>query len=342
MRYYVGMDLHSNNTVIGIIDEDRKRIHKRKLQNDFQLIKNELQPFQKDISGIVIESTFNWYWLVDGLMESGYKVHLANPSAIVQYEGIKHTNDYTDAFHLADLLKLGILCEGYIYPKEQRQIRDLLRKRLLLVRQRVAIILSFENMYNRSTGKKIRVNEIQLLTAKQLERIFQGEYNKYAANALLRVINSLDQEINEIEKKLRHGIKLNPDFQNLLTVPGIGTILALTIALETGDINRFPSVGNYASYCRCVGSTRLSNDRKKGENNRKNGNKYLSWAFVEAAHQAKRRYDYVTKFYQRKLSQKNNIIAIKAIAHKIARACYFIMKDKVEFSPQRAFGQSNN
>jgi len=116
VRYFAGLDLHSNNTVIGFVDDKGRRIYRASVQNFLKLILNELEPFQHKMAGVVVESTFNWYWLVDGLIEAGYEMHLANPAAIKQYEGFKYTNDFHDAFYLADLLRLGILAEGYIYP----------------------------------------------------------------------------------------------------------------------------------------------------------------------------------------------------------------------------------
>ena len=132
--------------------------------------------------------------------------------------------------------------------------------------------------------------------------------------------------------------QLRAEYKKLLTAPGIGIILGLTIMLETGDITRFPSVGNYVSYCRCVRSARLANGKSKGEGNSKNGNKYLSWAYVEAVNAAKRDYSYVRRYYQKKMAKTNNVVAIKAISHKLARACYYIIKNQEVFNPQKAFG----
>ena len=122
-------------------------------------------------------------------------------------------------------------------------------------------------------------------------------------------------------------------------MPGIGEILALTIMLETGDIRRFASVGNFASYCRCVGSQKISNGKKKGKGNTKNGNKYLAWAFVEAAHFAIRYNAKIKSFYQRKKAKTKMVVALKAVAHKLCRACYYIMRDQVAFDVSKAFGQ---
>ena len=119
---------------------------------------------------------------------------------------------------------------------------------------------------------------------------------------------------------------------------GIGKVLALTIMLETGDIKRFKGVGNYVSYCRCVKSVRLTNGKIKGKGNAKNGNPYLAWAFIEAANYAIRWHDPVRRFYQRKCAKTKRVVALKATAHKLARACYHVTRDGVRFDVKRAFG----
>ncbi len=118
MPYYCGIDLHSTNSVVVVIDEADRVAFKKRLRNELRLIVDALAPFREALAGVVVESTYNWYWLVDGLMDAGFKVHLANPAAIHQYSGLKHTDDEDDAAWLAHLLRLGILAEGYIYPRE--------------------------------------------------------------------------------------------------------------------------------------------------------------------------------------------------------------------------------
>jgi len=338
VKYFVGMDLHSSNTVLGILDEKGNRVYKAKVANFLPLILNELEFFRRGIVGVVVESTFNWYWLVDGLMEADYKLHLANPSAIKQYEGLKYIADHHEAFHLANLLRLGILPEGHIYPKQERAIRDLLRKRLMLVRHRTAHILSFQSLYNREKGCRIGGDDVKKLREDDINELFDTDYVVLSAKANISTIGFLKRKIEEIEKIVLGTIKLLPEFQKLKTVTGIGDILGLTISLETGDIRRFAKVGNYSSYCRCVGSQRLSNEKKKREGNRKNGNKYLAWAFIEAANYTKRYCSYARRFYQRKTAQTNKIVAIKALAHKLARASYFVMRDRGDYDPMKAFG----
>jgi transposase len=270
-------------------------------------------------------------------MEHGYKVHLANPSAIKQYEGLKHTDDKWDSFWLAHLLRLNILPEGYIYPKEERPVRDLLRRRLLFVKHRTSHILSLQSMISRNLGTQMSANAIKRLDQEAAETLFDSPHLVLAANSNIAVIHFLKERIKPIEKAVKSHITLREEFRYLLTVPGIGDILALTIMLEVGEIARFPQVGDYSSYCRCVKSERLSNGKKKDENNRKNGNRYLSWAYVEAANFAIRFSPSAQAFYQKKMAKTNGIVAIKALGNKLARASYYIMRDQVPYDPKRLF-----
>jgi len=139
--------LHSDNNVTVLIDEKDEVVYRKRLPNDLRLILEQLSAYQSRVEGIVVESTYNWYWLVDGLMEQGYKVHLANTAAIQQYNGLKYTDDDSDARWLAHLLRLGVLPEGYIYPRAERPVRDLLRKRSQLVRHRTTNLLSIQNLF---------------------------------------------------------------------------------------------------------------------------------------------------------------------------------------------------
>jgi transposase len=337
MKLYGAIDLHSNNNVTVLIDEQDQVVYRKRLTNDLSLIDEQLSPYASSIEGIVVESTYNWYWLVDGLMDKGHRVHLANTAAIQQYEGLKYTDDDSDARWLAHMLRLGVLPQGYIYPKQQRAVRDLLRKRSQLVRQKTANLLSIQNLYTRNTGSSLSANQIKKLTSEQVEDLFSVSDVVLAVKANLSVMRCVEAEIKTLEQVVRERVKLRPAFRYLLTVSGIGQTLALTIMLETGDIGRFPRVGNFASYCRCVGSEKISNGKRKGKGNTKNGNKYLSWAFVEAANFAIRYEPLIARFYQRKKAKTHGVVAIKAVAHKLSRACYYVMRDEVPFDVGRAF-----
>src|SRR6516162_3164190 len=171
MPLYSGIDLHANNSVVELLNEQDQVIYQRRLANHLPEILEALAPYQADVSGVVVESTYNWYWLVDGLMEAGYRVHLATPAAIQQYSGLKYTNDQSDARWLAQLLRLGVLPEGYIYPKAERAVRDVLRKRAHLVRQQTANVLSLQNIIVRNTGVRLSAKRTDALIVEDLERL---------------------------------------------------------------------------------------------------------------------------------------------------------------------------
>ena len=246
-------------------------------------------------------------------------------------------DDRHDAFWLAHVLSLGILPEGYIYPKEDRRVRDLLRKRSFLVRQRTSHILSLQSMIERQTGNRMSSNEIKRLKPEGVELIFKDDYSVLSGKASTSNIEYLSQHIKRIEMAIKEVVKLRVPFTYLQTVPGIGDILALTIMLEVGDISRFAKVGNFSSYCRCVSSSHTSNGKTKGKGNTKNGNRYLAWAFIEAAHFAVRHSERINSYYQRKAAKTNNVVAIKALSNKLARASYYIMRDQVAFKEEALF-----
>ena len=274
---------------------------------------------------------------MDGLQAAGYQVHLVNTTAVKQYDGLKYSDDKCDAFHLAHLMRLGILPTGYIYPKEERAVRDLLRKRMQLVHQRTTHVLSIQNQLTRNTGRQFKCNEIKKLTPPIVKDRIKDENIQEAIFSNMSILAVLSSRIKILENKVLKQVELKPEFQKLLKIPGIGIILALTIMLETGDILRFARVGNYSSYCRCVNSKRMSNNKQKGTGNKKSGNKYLSWAFMEAANFSIRFNTKAKQSYQKKMAKTKRVVALKALSHKLARACYYVIKNNEEFDNERLF-----
>ena len=340
MRLYVGCDVHSSSTVIAVVDGDGKRVFSQKVGNEPELVVKALEPMRDEIVGVVVESTYNWYWIVDAVMDVGYRAHLANPSAVQKYKGLKHLDDKHDAFWLADMLRLGILPEGYIYPKGERPLRDLLRKRSHLVRLRTSLILGLESIITRNYGVRAKLSDIKALTEDRVSPLLVGdEYLRLAGLVSKRNIDSFTRDIHLIEKTVLGRVKLTDEYRVVVTLPGVGKILGLTIMLETGPIGRFATAGNYASYCRKVPSAWLSDGKRKGHGNKKNGNKYLAWAFSEASELARRYSPEVRCYYDRKRQRTNRMVAHSAVAHKLARAAYYIMRDGVEFSSERCFGK---
>jgi transposase len=340
MKLYIAFDVHSSSSVVGVVDEDGKKLFSKKVGNEPELVVKALEPMREEIAGVVVESTYNWYWIVDAVMEAGYRAHLANPSKVQKYKGLKHANDKHDAFWLAEMLRLGILPEGYIYPKADRPVRDLLRKRSHLVRLRTSLILGLESIITRNYGVRARSKDIKVLTEDRVSPLLAGDkYLRLAGLVSKRSIDHLTREILTIERAVLDREKLTDQYRGLVTMPGVGEILGLTIKLESGPIGRFKGAGNYVSYCRKVPTEWLSDGKRKGSGNKKNGNKYLAWAFSEASELARRYDPTVRRYYDRKMQRASKMVAHSAVAHKLARAAYYIMRDGVEFSSERCFGK---
>ena len=333
-KLFGAFDLHSNNNYLAIIDGEDNRIYRRKLPNQPDIILAELKPYKEYLAGIVVESTFNWYWLVDLLMDDGYRMHLANPAGIQKYKGLKHSDDKHDAFWLAHLLRLGILPEGYIYPKGERSIRDLLRKRGHLVKLRTSLINSLQDIIYRNCGIRMGANQIKAIKEDKVAPLLNGHDDLSLSGTISKeTIDYLGRQIRKVENSILDRVRLREEYTKLLSIPGVGKILALTIMLETGTIKRFPKVGDFASYCRKVPSCWTSNGKKKGKGNDKNGNKYLAWAFSEAAELSRRYDDHATG----KQRQTDRMVAHKALAHKLSRATYYIIRDQVDYDPLKLF-----
>ena len=262
---------------------DGKQVWHRRLPNRLDAVLTALAPFRPALMTVAIESTYNWYWLADGLEDAGYRVVLANPARMDQYQGLKTTDDDSDATFIAELCRLGILPTGWICPREERARRDLRRRRMLVVESRTCQVNSLQGLLIRQTGAAA----------------------KYAL---------------------------------LTSTPGVGKILAMTMMLEIGDIRRFAGPGDLSSYVRAVKAERLSNGKVKGKNNGRNGNRYLSWAFIEAVNHAARCCEPARKWYQRKAAATLPVVARKALASKFAKAVWYMLTENKPFQIEKVFG----
>ena len=218
-------------------------------------------------------------------------------------------------------------------------MRDLLRKRMHLVKLRTSLINSLQNILARNTGVKIGANKIKQLTNDLVSPLLkQNEDLALTGVVSKQTIDFLTRQIKKVEKKVQGKLELKKEYTCLTTIPGVGVILSLTIMLETGPINRFQAAGNYASYCRKVPTRWTSNGKSKGTGNKKNGNKYLAWAFPEASELARRFDPQIKAWFDRKVSKTSRMCAHGALGHKLARAAYYIMKDHVPFDNKRLIG----
>lgn len=336
-KLHAGIDLHSNNLMIGLVNQDGKRVAHRKLECRLPEVVDFLKPHRAQLESLAVESTFNWYWLVDGLRQLNYPIDLANPAKIEQYHGLKHVGDKDDAYHLAELQRLKILPKCYVYDPQLRPVRDLLRRRISLVQQRTSLLLSFKSLFARTTGQALDLKEVKKMEPKQAPQLYEHPANQLIARIQAEHIQGLDRSIGRIEKAVLDCAREIPLYEKLLTLPGIGRILGMTITMEVGEIGRFKTDGDWASYCRTVDAQRLSNDKRKADNNRKCGNKYLSWAFVEAANFARRHDENCRRWYDRKAAKTSKVLATKALACKLAKAAWHVMARQCDYDPQRMF-----
>ena len=334
---YAGADLHGNNVFLSVCDHDGGNVFRRRVKTNLAAVNAALDPFWDRIEVLGVESTFNWYWFVDGLREQGRNVKLGNPAKMAQYEGIKFTNDLTDADWLAEQLRTGIFPECYIYPKETRSVRDALRRRQLFVRRRTQVLLSLGSLLERYGLQAPGAAKIEKWTVADVQATGLDEWVQLQLETLLDAVHESDRLAKKIEKQVLAFVKPTEQYLRVVLIPGIGMALGMLIVLESGDFKRFPSAGDYASYCRAVKSARLSNDKKKGSNNSKNGNKYLAWAFIEAATFAARFNPRIQSWYEKKKRKSGVPKAKKALACKLAKAVWHVMNGE-DFDEKMMFG----
>jgi transposase len=320
-----------------LCDGTGERVLERRVKANLAAVNAALAPYWERIERVAVESTYNWYWLVDGLRAQGRDVRLANPAKMDQYAGLKVADDASDAGWIAEQMRLGILPESYVYPPEVRPIRDALRRRMLIVRQRTQSLLSLESLFARHALRCPSAAQLKGWTGTEVEALKLDEFTGLQVQSLLELVRKQEGLAQWIEAAVLKAVKPKAEFQRIQQVPGIGPVLGMVVALESGDFGRFPSAGDYASYCRTVKSERWSNGKKKGQNNRKNGNRYLAWAFGEAAVFAVRFYPRIAAWYERKKRRRNVPVAIKALACKLAKAAWHVMRGQ-DFDEAMLFG----
>jgi len=333
---YAGADLHGNNVFLSVCDADGNAQFKRRVKTNLTAVNAALDPYWSRIKAMGVESTFNWYWLVDGLREQNRDVRLGNPAKMKQYKGLKHADDASDARWLAELVRLDIFPDSYIYPKDVRSVRDALRRRQLFVRRRTQVLLSLQSLLERYGLNAPGSRAIQQWTEAEIVATGLDPFVQLQLRTLLEAVHCSDRLAKQIETEVLKFVEPNESFDRVQIVPGIGKTLGMCIVLESGEFSRFPNAGCYASYCRAVKSERSSNSKKKGENNKRNGNPYLAWAFIEAASFAPRYYPEIQSWYDRKKKKRNTIVAKKALASKLSKAVWHVMNGE-EFKMEMMF-----
>lgn len=320
-----------------VIDQEGRKVAEKRLRNYMETILDFLSPYQHSLK-VAVESTLNWYWLVDGLQEQGITVSLAHTLYLKAIAYAKVKTDKVDAYTLAQLIRLNMLPEAYIYPKETRPARDLLRRRMYLVNLRSSQLHSMGLLMLKKNIHGYDRNRLKKVSLAQLKEMFPNPDHFLSVSGNIRIIKSLDLEIKEIEKQILSKTRETEAMKLIKTIPGVGDILAMSILYETGDINRFPSAQSFCSYCRLIPGTSQSDRTVRQGRNKKQGNKYLKWAFSEAAYYAIRYYPRIESFYARKVHQRGvRSIARAIVAHKLGIATYHVLKKGVKFEIDMIF-----
>jgi transposase len=332
-EYYAGIDLGARSSWLCVVDaKGRKRLN-CKVPNDPARILHLLDSFRPSLRA-VIESTFNWYWIVDLLQDHEIDVKLAHPLYLKAIAYAKVKTDQVDAHTLSQLLRLDYIPEAFIYPRDLRPTRDLLRRRHRLVSWRSDLyrVLHFQLIsHNVTTFGR---SAIKQLDGRQLRSLLEHPHDRRAGLAMLHLIASLDAEIVELEEQVSTVVFRKKPVVLLKTIPGIGKILAATIYFEVGQIHRFASDKAFASYCRLAPTISQSGGVTRQGKNRRQGNRLLKWAFSEAAQMAVQRYPEIREQFHRLLKRKKKRILAKSIlAHKLAVAAFHVLHDEQPCRP---------
>jgi len=334
--HYCGIDLHARTMYLCILNQAGAIVLHRNMKADPDSFLTAIAPYRDQIA-VAVECIFTWYWLADLCAREKITFVLGHALYMKAIHGGKAKNDKIDAQKIAALLRGGMIPEAYVYPEQMRSTRDLLRRRMQMMHQRAQLLAHVQNtnhQYNLpDIGKKISYRGNREGVA---ERFADASARSNVAFDLKR-IGFYDGLLNEIELEIvRHAKQHDPNSVYLLdTVPGVGKILSLVLLYEIHDIGRFPSVQDFASYCRLVKPRKESAGKVYGSSGGKIGNAHLKWAFSEAA-VGFLRHNPEGQTYLARLEKKHGKgKALSILAHKLARAVYYILRRKEAFDMKR-------
>ena len=341
-KYNCSIDLHDKKMYVCLMEKDGKILYHRNLENNFDIFKQELEKY-KDQMSVGVESTHNYYWLFDNCTKAGIPFYLGHAFYLRAIRGKKKKNDKIDSKTLGDLMRSNFFPIGYPYPPERRAIRDLLRRRCKLVQLRAGLYTHINLIYSQQGIIDFKSEEIKNKTQRKLlmEKFSNNEI-KLSIETDLNIIDTLDKQISTIEKRIRKLTKINKEeyFNILLSFPGIGEIIALTIIYEIDTIERFLSPQKFSSYSRVVKPQRESSGKKTDDKNKKIGNPFLKWSFGQAAVYSRIKSVSIRKFYDNLVKMKGKTKANSIMRHKMATSVYYMLKNK-EFFNEQKFLQSN-
>ena len=344
MKLACGIDMHARTSQICVIDQQHTKLVECKLPSTPLEVISVLEPFKEAELSIVIESTFYWYRMVDGLMDALFDVHLAHTLGLSYITQAKVKTDRRDAFKLAQLLMAGLIPEAYIYPKEIRPVRDLLRQRHLVVARRAEEYRSLQNLLLQQGNLDAKYKDLQeAYGEEQLEEFFNDPFIRMHAQHELERVDLLSEQIHEKEVAIREEAQQTEDYHRLMQMPGIGEMWAQTILYEIGCIERFRDERHFSSYSRVVPGTADSANTSKRGRGSKQGNPHLKYAFSQAAVAAVRCYPQVGRYFNKQLRKHKGrygkLISYNNVAHRLAIACFHILRRKTDYDMRMQFGK---
>jgi len=340
-KFYCGIDLHARTMYLCILNQEGKIVLHRDIKTDPDIFLKTIKPYRKDIV-VAVECIFVWYWLADLCSKENIPFVLGHALYMKAIHGGKAKNDKLDAYKIATLLRGGMMPMAYVYPSEMRSTRDLLRRRTHLARKRAELIAHIQN-----TNHQYNFADLGRVSRK-CDRNKSGVSDRFTDPSVqksidldISLIEHYDKLLNSLEQELSNIAKVHDadSYFRLRSIHGIGRILGLTILYEIHDINRFPRVQDFVSYCRLVKCAKESAGKIMGSSGKKIGNAHLKWAFSEAAVLFLRGNPEAMK-YRAKLERKHGKAkSLTILAHKLARAVYIILRKKEVFHPEVFFAK---
>ena len=330
---YCGIDLHARSMYVCILSQDGEILLHRNMNANPEPFLKAIAPYREEMV-VAVECLFPWYWRADRCAPEGSPFVLGHARSMKAIHGGKAKHDTIDAHKMAVWLRGGMLPQAYVYPAAMRATRDLLRRRMSLVRKRAELLT-----HGQQTNRPYNLPELGKNIAYKANRNgvaarFPDPAVQKSVEVDLALIDSSDPLLSDLELHIIKAAKQH-DAQTLYllqTVPGIGTILSLVLLYEIPDISRFPSVQDFVSYCRLVTCAKASAGKRDGTTGTKIGNAYLKWAFSEAAVLFLRDNPSGQKYLARMENTHGKGQALTMLAHKLARTVYDMLKRATAFN----------
>lgn len=337
-QFYCGIDLHARSMCVCILNQEGQILVHRTLPADPAAFLHTIAPYRADLV-VAVECLFTWYWLADLCAQEQIPFVLGHALYMKAIHGAKTKNDRIDAYKIASLLRGGLIPQAYVYPAEMRATRDLLRRRMYLMRRRAELLTHIQNTTSQYNLPPLGAKIAYKANREGVADRFSDPTVRKSIEADLALIDHYDHLLTDLELFLVRSAKIHDPnaFYRLRSVPGIGKILALVILYEIHDISRFPSVGDFVSYARLVRGAKESAGKRVGKSGRKIGNVHLKWAFSEAAVLFLRANPPAQRLYQKLQARYGKAKALSILAHKLGRAVYFLLLREQTFERRRFF-----